>query len=218
MVSVGIMNEPPSITTLLSSYKVPIALGVGSLLLIALSLVLLVKSTQTATPIEFTNASSSGVVAGAQMGEVTVDVAGAVVTPGVYTFSSGSRVDDAIKAAGGLSDEADTAWIEKQLNRAALLKDGVKLYIPKMNEKSSTAVSQPMTSYIVNTASSGDSQNGLISVNQASQSELESLPGVGPVTAGKIIAGRPYGSIEELLAKKIVGNATFQKIKDQISL
>ena len=58
----------------------------------------------------------------------------------------------------------------------------------------------------------------MVSVNSASQSELESLPGIGPVTAGKIIDGRPYNQVEELLERKIVGKATFEKIKNLISL
>ena len=59
---------------------------------------------------------------------------------------------------------------------------------------------------------------GLININSASQTELEALPGVGPVTAGKIIDGRPYQTLEELKSKKAVGNALFEKIKDKLTI
>ena len=59
---------------------------------------------------------------------------------------------------------------------------------------------------------------GLININTATQTELEALPGVGPVTAGKIIDGRPYQTLEELKTKKAVGNALFEKIKDKLTV
>jgi len=59
---------------------------------------------------------------------------------------------------------------------------------------------------------------GLVSINSGTQAELEELPGIGPVTAGKIIDNRPYGSVQELLERKIVGKTTFEKIKDLITL
>lgn len=192
-------------------YKLPIIVGSGAVFLVALSLVLLVKSIQTTTPIEFSIATGSGNVAGAQMGEMVVDVSGAVVRPGVYRLAEGSRIDDAIGLAGGMTDDADREYVARSLNLALPVTDGMKVYIPNISQTTSHNIIS-----VTNDASSNVS--GLVSVNFATQAELESLPGVGPVTAGKIISGRPYSAIDELVAKKAVGQATFSKIKNQISL
>jgi competence protein ComEA len=141
--------------------------------------------------------------------EIVVDVEGAVQKPGIYNLPEESREQDAIKAAGGVSSKANFEAIAKGMNMAARLSDGMKLYIPFEDE--------------LPTTSTGDqsvigASTGSISVNSASESQLESLPGVGAVTAGKIISNRPYSSLEDLTAKKAVSNSVFQKIKDLISL
>lgn len=184
---------------ILKNYKIPILLGGVSVFAIVLSIVLLVKSTQTTTPIQFssdtTEASSAAVL--------TVDIEGAVVHPGVYTLPGGARVEDAITAAGGLESDADEELFAKTMNRAMKLVDGGKIYVPFFSSASLSTLG---------------TVGNLISVNTASQSELESLPGIGPVTAQKIIANRPYQTLDELVAKKAVGTALFEKIKDQLSL
>lgn len=136
--------------------------------------------------------------------EIAVDVEGAVVSPGVYKLKEGQLNQDAINAAGGFSADEDTEWVAKNLNLALKVTDGEKIYIPKEGEAA------------VADQSSADEVSGLININTATESELDSLPGVGSVTAGKIIDGRPYTSIDELLDKKIVGNSEFEKIKDLI--
>lgn len=182
---------------IISRYKIPILLGGASVLAIALSVVLLFKSFPPASPIEFSSEQAT------ESATIRIDIEGAVKVPGLYELAGDSRVEDAITAAGGLSGEADTALIAKTINRAQKLVDGGKLYIPTLSS-SSPAVA--------------GSHTGLISVNSASESELDTLPGVGPVTAQKIIAGRPYNTIEELVTKKAVGQSTFEKIKALISL
>lgn len=197
-------------------YHMPIILGCLSVLFIALSITMFIKLYQTTTPITFSSDASE--VAGeatqsGRAGELLVDVEGAVVRPGVYRLPAGSRIDDAIAASGGFSRQADTAMVAKTLNRAAKLSDGSKLYIP---EKGSLSAAPDQS------ASSGFSDAsgtfGVVNVNTASSSQLEALSGVGPVTAGKIIAGRPYLRLEELVEKKIVGQALFSKLKDQLTL
>lgn len=143
--------------------------------------------------------------------QIKVDVEGQVVNPGVYSLGSDSRVQDALAAAGGLNKSAN----RNALNLAQRVSDGQKVYVPAVGE---TVSSQSMGNMVGQGSMGGDSSNGLVSINSGTESELEGLPGVGPVTAGKIIAGRPYGSLEELTSKKAVGQATFTKIKDQISL
>jgi competence protein ComEA len=129
-----------------------------------------------------------------------VDINGSVVKPGVYQLAAQSRVQDVISLAGGLTPEADTIWIEKYLNRAALITDGGKIYIPKMGE--STVLGK---------------ENSLININLASKSELESLPGVGEATAEKIESGRPYATIDDLYLRKIISKTLFNRIQPQIS-
>ncbi|MBP6912998.1 MAG: helix-hairpin-helix domain-containing protein [Candidatus Levybacteria bacterium] len=146
--------------------------------------------------------------------KIVVDVSGEVIASGVYTLSSGARVQDAVSAAGGFSSDADKDYISRSVNLAAPIRDGMKIYIPKIGEVK-TGNSVEITSIGDTTA---QNVSNIISINSASQSELEVLPGIGPVSANKIINLRPYSSIEELLSKKAVGKSTFEKIKNNISL
>lgn len=141
---------------------------------------------------------------------IFIDVGGAVVKPSLYKLSQNSRVQDALAAAGGLSAQADREYIAKNLNLAAKLTDGAKIYIRSVGE----VIGE-------NSVLNADSQigiEGLINVNTASQASLETLSGIGPVTAQKIISGRPYASVDELLTKKIVGSVVFSQIKDKITV
>lgn len=132
--------------------------------------------------------------------EIFVHVDGSVKTPGVYKLANDSRTSDAVAAAGGFSDNADT----KNVNLAAKITDGQKIYIPIAGESKGASIDQ--------------SSSALVNINSASQAQLESLPAIGPVTAQKIIASRPYSTSEDLLTKKVVGSSTFEKIKDLISV
>ncbi len=135
---------------------------------------------------------------------IAVNISGEVVRPGVYDLSSESRVDDLIKAAGGFSDQADRDFIDKKLNLAQKLSDGAKIYIPKIGEQA------------VNSAST-DNKSDIVSINQASSEELKDLPGVGEATAKKIIDGRPYQNLNELVDKKIISKSLFDKLSAKIS-
>lgn len=140
--------------------------------------------------------------------QIVVDIDGAVVKPGVYKLNGDSRINDAVISAGGLTDKADRS----KINLAVKLVDGQKVYVPNINETGSSG-SGGQVSGVNDTVSSRS-----VNINTASESELDKLPGVGPVTAGKIINGRPYGSPDELLSKKIVNKSTFEKIKDLVSI
>jgi competence protein ComEA len=187
--------------TVLSNYKIPILLGGISIISIVCSIVLLVKSTQTTAPIEFSSdmpeASGSAVI--------MVDVEGAVVNPGIYTLPVDSRVEDALVAAGGTSSDVDEELFAKTINRAAKITDGMKIYVPVIGED--------QTSHNLS-----DTQNGPVSVNFATVAELDVLPGVGPVTAQKIIDNRPYQSLEDLVTKKAIGPSLYDKLKNNLSL
>ena len=137
-------------------------------------------------------------------GEIIIHVDGAVTRPGVYKLKADSRVNDAINAAGGLSGSAD----QSKINLAAKITDGQKIYVPKIGES---------TTSIKGSTSTTGTTSEVINVNTASESELDKLPGVGPVTAAKIIASRPYSSLEELLTKKAVSSSVYEKIKGLIA-
>lgn len=142
---------------------------------------------------------------------ISVDVSGAVVKPGVYQLRNGSRIEDAVLAAGGFAETANREYISKYLNMAQKLVDGSKVYVPLEGEQVSGAKN-------VGTVAGAASANAQVNINIATQAELEALPGIGPVTASKIISDRPYHAAEDLLNKKVVNKSTFEKIKDLITL
>ena len=137
---------------------------------------------------------------------VMIDVAGAVVNPGVYSLPLNARVFEAIKAAGGLKKGADAS----DVNQARILKDGEQIYI--------YPTSQSLTS------SSGSKKtvrkNGPIMINRASVKEFESLDGIGPVLANRIVAFRkingPFAAIEDLMKVPGIGSSTFAKFKEKL--
>jgi len=147
--------------------------------------------------------------------EILVDVSGAVQSPGLYKLDSDARINDALIVAGGLSAEADRDWFQKTVNLAQRLKDGVKIYIPFQGETSSQQIG---TGEVAGEQTSVFVNKGKIDLNSASSSELETLSGIGPAYAQKIIQARPFSSIEDILKISGIGEKTFQKIKDQITV
>ncbi len=152
---------------------------------------------------------------------VVVHVSGAVNQPGVFSLPKNSRMQDALNAAGGLAPEADT----QSLNLAAFLVDGELIWIPfqplEQSQKQTLTKNQgsQATTAIQPTA---QNKSKLININTASQSELERLPSIGPVTAKKIIAYRetngPFTQIDSIQQVNGIGPATFEDIKDLITI
>ncbi len=136
---------------------------------------------------------------------ISIDIEGAVISPGVYKLKQGSIIQDALVLAGGLSLDADREFVAKNINLASKLTDGAKIYIPKMNDSSSQVKGASAQAL------------DLININLASAENLDTLPGVGAVTAEKIINNRPFATINELLDKKIVSAKVFTQIKDRIT-
>jgi len=143
--------------------------------------------------------------------EIVVEVAGSVTSPGVYKLDIGARIEEALIAAGGVSENADREWMEKFLNRAAKISDGQKIYIPRVGENTENATG-------LRPVGASGPEGGLININTATQNELESLWGIGPVYAQNIIEQRPYSSVEELLTRKILKTNVYEKNKDLLSV
>jgi competence protein ComEA len=150
--------------------------------------------------------------------ELLVDVQGAVERPGLHRLAAGSRVGDAIAAAGGYSAEIDITAAAQRLNLAQRIIDGDKVHVPARGEE---AWLQPTASTAEGPSGGADTSSGLIDLNTATEAQLDTLPGIGPVTAGKIIAARAesaFASVDELLGRKVVGPATFEKIRELVTV
>ncbi|MCL5435293.1 MAG: ComEA family DNA-binding protein [Patescibacteria group bacterium] len=195
--------------------RLPLGLGLLGLILFIYGLIALLGSASNKSDLTFEPAKSASDSAQTNTQNIVVDVEGAVVKPGIYSLALGSRVQEALVLALGLSQTADRNWVEKNLNLAAKLTDGAKIYIPRLGEV------QNNTANFVQGASSGTdtiTSSALINVNTASGAELDTLPGIGAATAQKIINNRPYASVEELLSKKAVNSKVFSQIKDKVSV
>ncbi len=152
------------------------------------------------------------------VGMLTAEIAGEVNYPGVYKIPEGSRVDDLIILAGGLTPKADTLWADKYLNRAARLTDGQKVFLPLADNHSggSTAKKDGGDQNVSPTISSDS--NDLININTASLDQLDSLPGIGQKYGQSIIEHRPYSTTSELVSKGAIKQNLYEKIKDKISV
>jgi competence protein ComEA len=132
---------------------------------------------------------------------IMVHVTGAVASPGLYYLPEGSRVNDAVQAAGGFLENADSSFI----NLAGVVKDGDKIHIPELMPGLSIGGS-----------------GLLVNINFATQTELENLPGIGPTLAKRIIDYRnQYGFFNSIDSVKNVpglGEAVFEQIKDLITV
>jgi len=166
------------------------------------------------TKVEVLTSTTSGPVSG----EVTVEISGEVVTPGVYKLPGGSRVEDILIMSGGFSAKADRSWTDKYLNRAAKITDGQKIYIPSAGQQSGVlSAKNTVGDQTVSSTFSSDSTTQ-ININTASLSELDTLPGIGPVYGQSIIEHRPYSTVEELLSKEVLKASVYQKVKDKVTV
>jgi len=133
-----------------------------------------------------------------------VDVAGAVINPGVYSLPLNARVFEAIKAAGGLKKGADTS----DINQARILRDGEQIYIYPTTT-SAGGISRPAVR-----------KNGPIMINRATVKDFESLDGIGPVLANRIVSYRkingPFAAVEDLLKVPGIGQSKFAQFKEKL--
>jgi competence protein ComEA len=151
-------------------------------------------------------------------GTITAEIAGAVITPGVYKLPNVTRVDDLLIAAGGFSGDADRVWTDKYLNRASKISDGQKVYIPFIDKQSDVLSAKNSGGYQTTSSSFSSDSNNLVNINTASLSQLDSLPGIGPVYAQKIIEHRPYSKSEELATSGALTQTLYEKVKNLITI
>ena len=151
---------------------------------------------------------------------IMVDISGEIITPGVVKLPEGSRIIDAITAAGGKTEDADLS----KVNLAYILDDGVQLYIPRYNEKLEKEIVQtePGVGIIqegINTTSKKDSK---VNINIANKEKLATLPGIGEGTAEKIIEYRSktgkFKTIDEIKKIPGIGESKFKSLKDKITI
>lgn len=147
---------------------------------------------------------------------ITVYVSGAVARPGLYELPAGIRAQEAVEAAGGFTEAAN----QEKVNLAKKLKDGSQVNVPALKGSKKTITS---TNASACKASIGSQQKqaGLVNINTASITELDSLPGVGEVTAQRIIEYRQRHSftrIEDIMQVKGIGEAKFNKMKDRLTV
>ena len=133
-----------------------------------------------------------------------VDVAGAVMNPGVYSLPLNARVFEAIKAAGGLKKGADTS----DINQARILRDGEQIYV------------YPTTTSAGGVARPAMRKNGPVMINRATVKDFESLDGIGPVLANRIVSYRkingPFAAVEDLLRVPGIGQSKFAQFKEKL--
>lgn len=179
--------------------------------------------------------SGSGSAGGsAGSSSIVVYVSGAVKAPGVYTLAAGSRVDDAVRAAGGLTERAESAGT----NLAAQLSDGEHVHVAATGESAPSGALGPSSGSDAAGGKKGAGASGKgagkkaaagqkagaakVNVNTAGAEELQTLPGVGPATAKAIIAWREengrFRSVDDLLDVSGIGKATLAKFRDRVSV
>src|SRR5256714_14404913 len=135
---------------------------------------------------------------------ILVDVVGAIAHPGVVRLPAGSRVLDALLTAGGMTGDADLF----ALNKAAPLRDGMRIYVPKPGEA-------------VPAGAAGSAAETKLNLNTASANELDGLPGVGPTTAAAIVRARatkPFGTVDELQTRGLVSPRVFADLRDLVTV
>lgn len=151
---------------------------------------------------------------------IIIDVKGAVQKPGVYHVKTGERIVDVISRAGGFAEKAD----QSNVNLAMRVEDEMVIYIPTIGEEASNGETNitTVTGGGGSVAAAGSGNGDTVNLNKADVTQLQTLPGIGPAKAAAIIDHRdtngPFKSIEGLKDVTGIGEKTFEKLKDKISV
>ena len=150
---------------------------------------------------------------------IVVFVSGAVVRAGIYSLAPAARVADAIAAAGGVTSEANSALV----NQAETLWDGAQVHVPTLVTAAANVASEPPVG-VSGTAASGapavaqGGGAGLVNLNTATATDLETLPGIGPSKAAAIIANRPYSTVDDLDKVPGIGPSTLEQLRPLVTV
>lgn len=175
----------------------------------------------SSVPVGSGGTDDTGHVGGGAVEEMVVQAAGAVGRPGVYRLPAGSRVDDLVREAAGLTPDADA----DRVNLASPLLDGERIWIPRVGEEEAPDVVAGSGGGDPPPGGGGDgleSGTGLVNLNMATAGELEALPGIGPATASAILAHRDqigsFGSIDELIDVRGIGDAKMEQLRPLVTV
>ena len=197
-------------------------------LLLFVALVATLTSPTQAVEILEAPASSLDATSVATEAKIRVEISGGVAQPGVISLPEGSRLIDAVSAAGGWGERVDPLRVELCLNLAAPLEDGSAVRIPTRDDRLLlgligvecgplySSASEIASSVEANSSNGSSATGGKIDLNRASAEELDTLPGIGPATAAKIIAARtekPFVIVDDLRDLKIISESVLQGIR-----
>ena len=148
---------------------------------------------------------------------VIVHITGAVKMPGIVKLPEGARIEDAIDKAGGLTEDADIS----DVNLAYVLEDGIKIKIPTISEeKNEEIIINSSGEGIVEKEISNNSENKIININKANETDLQTLPGIGASLAGRIVEYRnsngKFNEIEDIKNVSGIGDSKYENIKNLI--
>ena len=157
--------------------------------------------------------------------KIYVDLSGAVMSPQTYEVEQGTRLFSLIEKAGGLSPEADKSYIQRNYNFSVILTDQQKIHMPSVYEvrdgyftEKRKLVSLDVTTTHADKSAVSNTDTSLISLNESSLETLKILSGVGDVTAQRIIAGRPYTQVQDLLDRGIIKQSLYDDIVNYLEL
>lgn len=149
--------------------------------------------------------------------KIIIHIAGQVANPGIVQLEEGSRVTDAISAAGGILEKADL----QEINLASIVEDGMKIYIPSIDERKEKFEEIDQNEMKDKTIEA-TKRKGKVNINTASKKELITLEGIGETTADRIIEYRKeigkFKTIEDLKSVKGIGDSKFNKIKEKVEV
>lgn len=161
-----------------------------------------------------------------EVGYIYVDVSGAVQNPDMYKLPVNSRLASCIKMSGGLSDSADRGFFARNFNLSSIISDQQKIHVPSILEtsrglyieKTKVISAYPQGEKSTSSTTGEAPLSRKISINDSSSLEIESLKGVGKITAERIISSRPYEALDDLVAKGILKKSLFESIQSEIEL